>query len=101
MTTARPNYFVHMISNAATLEDVAQQTIEAACHYAPLATMRSSADLCIDDARKMMNVGRYANALGRATTSLKYSVGIIHEVYQAASDAVTANEEARYLRTQP
>ena len=90
-----------MISNAATLEDAAQQVIEAACHYAPLATMRSSADLCISDARKMVNVGRHANALGRATSSLKYSVGIMHEVYQAAADKVTAHEEARYMQTQP
>lgn len=62
--------------------------------------MKSSATLCISDARKMMNVGRYENAIGHATRSLVYSLGVADEVYQAASDAVTAAEEARHARTE-
>lgn len=102
MTTSRPNYFVHQITRARAIDmqATAQAIIDAACHYADVATMKSSATLCISDARKMMNVGKYQTAIGRATRSLAYSLGVSHEVYLAASDAVTAAEEARYLRTQ-
>ena len=99
MTSPRPNYFVHQITKATDLPEIAEAIIDAACHYADLATMKSSATLCISDARKMMNVGRYENAIGRATRSLAHSIGVCDEVYQAASDAVTAAEEARHART--
>ena len=75
MQTPRPNYFVHQITKATDLTAIAQAIIDAACHYADLATMKTSATLCISDARKMMNVGRYENAIGRATPSLAYSIG--------------------------
>ena len=99
MHTPRPNYFVHQITHATDLAAIAQCIIDAACCYADRATMRSSAELCIDDARKMMNVHRYENAIGRATRSLAYSLGVTNEVYLAASGAVTAAEEARHIRT--
>ena len=100
MKTTRPNYHVHQITHAHDVASIAAAIIDAACHYAQAAIMQSSATLCIDDARKAMNVGRYNNAIGRATRSLAYSLGYSHEVYLAASVAVTAAEEARHGRTQ-
>lgn len=94
ITTPRPNYFVHQITKATDLPAIAAAVIDAACPYADLATMKSSATLCISDARKCINVGRYENAIGRATRSLAYSLGVFDEVYQAASDAVTAAVKA-------
>lgn len=46
--------------------------------------MQSSALLCLQDAIKLINEGKYDYALNRAIESLKYSVGIFGKDYKDA-----------------
>ena len=46
--------------------------------------MVSSAKLCVKDAEKLFNEGRYEHAYGWAVRSLKYSVGVFHADYAKA-----------------
>lgn len=44
--------------------------------------MASSARLCLEDARELLQQGREDEAKRRALDSLRYSVGILHPDYQ-------------------
>lgn len=61
------------------------QILSAARKYAPQASMRSSADLCLSDATAL-------HAGQRALASLAYSLGIFSPVYQEAKASLDANE---------
>ncbi len=50
--------------------EVAQTNLDGA--------MRTSAELCLADARRMLDDGLYFHALSRSVASLRYSVGIFH-----------------------
>lgn len=60
------------------------QVIAAAERHVPDAHMRSSAQLCVDDARALAAKGDTVHARQRAIKSLAYSVGILSPLYQAA-----------------
>ena len=59
------------------------QVFEHAARLAPSAPMRSSAELCLAEARELL-AGDEKSARARAVHSLKYSVGILSPLYQAA-----------------
>jgi hypothetical protein len=63
----------------------AQQIIDLAQGHVEKASMRDSAQLCIDDARACFARGLYEYAIGRAVKSLAYSIGVFSPLYQAAS----------------
>ncbi len=67
-------------SRAMTTEQV---IASAAAHLG--GAMRSSAELCLSDARHLHREGDDKYARQRALKSLAYSVGILSPVYQAAS----------------
>ena len=52
------------------------------------AAMQSSAKLCLDDALHSMRDGYIEDAQISAVKSLKYSVGIFHPDYEAATTIV-------------
>jgi hypothetical protein len=60
------------------------QVFEHAARLAPSAPMRSSAELCLAEARELLAGGDEKSARARAVYSLKYSVGILSPLYQAA-----------------
>ncbi len=47
--------------------------------------MLSSAQLCLDDAKRLWHEGRFEDARRRAAKSLAYSVGISHPDYLLAT----------------
>lgn len=62
----------------------AQQFIELAEKHVAQAEMRSSAQLCIDDAKACLANGKPEYAIHRAVRSLAYSVGILSPIYKEA-----------------
>lgn len=50
--------------------------IELAASRVQFAAMRSSAQICLDDARRLANNGKIHLAAGWAVRSLSYSVGV-------------------------
>lgn len=58
--------------------------------HAHKAEMRSSADLCIADAKACAVRGDYAAAAKRAAESMAYSVGVFHPDYADAMEAARA-----------
>lgn len=72
-----------------------EQIIELAKQNAHHALMKSSCELCIDDAEKLLADGyiRYANQ--RALKSLAYSLGIFHHVYQDVKQEISEMENAK------
>ena len=62
----------------------AQQIIELAEKHVAQAEMRSSAQLCIDDAKRCMAEGKPEYAKRHALRSLFYSVGKFSPVYKEA-----------------
>jgi hypothetical protein len=62
----------------------AQEIIDLAQSHVSKASMQSSAQLCVDDARACLARGLPDYAIGRAVRSLAYSLGILSPVYQAA-----------------
>jgi hypothetical protein len=62
----------------------AQQIIALAEAHADKAQMRSSAELCIADAKSCLERGLVQYAKERALKSLAYSVGIFSPVYKQA-----------------
>jgi hypothetical protein len=69
--------------NAQEIIDLAQANVEKA-------TMQSSAQLCVDDARACLARGLSNYAIARAVRSLKYSLGVSSPVYQAAREFDTS-----------
>lgn len=61
--------------------------------------MTSSAKLCIDDAMSLYNRGQYDDACAAALRSLKYSIGILHVDYIAASKAKSFADVPQYPET--
>ena len=59
--------------------------IERAEEYAPFAAMASSAQLCVDDAKRLLQAGDLESARRRALKSLAHSVGIGSPVYIVAA----------------
>ncbi len=47
--------------------------------------MRSSAELCLQDAMALQSKGDYENAKTRALKSLAYTVGVLHPDYRKAA----------------
>jgi hypothetical protein len=66
----------------------AQQVIELAEKHVAQAEMRSSAQLCIDDAKACLANGKPEYAKARALRSLFYSVGRFSPVYKEAEQTV-------------
>lgn len=64
----------------------AQQAIELAEKHVAQAQMRSSAQLCIDDAKRCLAAGKDNYAVMRALESLAYSVGKSSPVYKMVQD---------------
>ena len=64
----------------------AQQVIELAIKHADQAVMKSSAELCIEDAKACLARGLPEFAKVRALKSLAYSVGISSNVYKQAGE---------------
>lgn len=62
----------------------AQNAIALADRYAAQAPMRSSAELCLSDARGLLARGHETLAHVRAMRSLAYSIGVFHPDYVAA-----------------
>lgn len=62
----------------------ALEVIALAERHAPEAELRSSAELCIGDARAWLAAGDETAARQRAARSLAYSVGVFHPAYKAA-----------------
>ncbi len=62
----------------------AQQIIDLAQANVEKASMRDSAQLCVDDARACLNRGLPDYAIHRAVKSLAYSLGVFSPVYQEA-----------------
>lgn len=66
--------------------DKANAAIELARkHLNNGAVMGSSAKLCLMDALKCWDKGKYSNAHAHAVKSLAYSVGIFHADYKSAA----------------
>lgn len=58
-----------------------------AARYVDHATdMRSSAQFCLDEARRLYSEGKIEYARRSALKSLSYSVGIFHPVYKALNE---------------
>jgi hypothetical protein len=49
-----------------------------------MGTMKSSAELCLNDAVALLLLGNHKSARLRALKSLAYSVGVFHPDYRAA-----------------
>lgn len=64
----------------------AQQIIDLAQSHVEKATMQSSAQLCVDDARECLARGLPDYAIARAVKSLAYSVGVFSPLYKAARE---------------
>jgi hypothetical protein len=64
------------------------QIIALAERHAPAATMRSSAELCLSDARFLAATGRDEAARVKALRSLSFSVGVFHADYGRAAEVV-------------
>lgn len=62
--------------------ELAQKAISLAKEHASKAQMRSSADLCIEDAEHCLQRGDFESAMRRAKDSLKYSVGILSPIFR-------------------
>ncbi len=54
--------------------------IEFARKYVKQAAYQSSAELCLEDAERLSNMGDYSFAFSRAQRSLEYSLGIYEAV---------------------
>lgn len=63
------------------------QIIETAREYVPQAQMRSSAQLCVDDAQSLADAGFAVLAFDRALKSLAYSIGVCHPIYRGFAEA--------------
>lgn len=63
----------------------AKRLIDTAAKHMNSAAMASSARLCVDDARSLLESGDARGAARRAVDSLKYSVGIFGADYQEAA----------------
>jgi uncharacterized protein (UPF0332 family) len=59
--------------------------ISRAAELAPHAAMASSAQLCVDDAKRLLESGDVESARRRALKSLAYSVGIGSPLYIVAA----------------
>ena len=69
------------------MKTTATQTIALATRNADNgATMQSSAQLCLDDARSLFAKGDFGSANSRAIASLSYSVGILHQDWTTAKN---------------
>jgi hypothetical protein len=62
----------------------AQQIIDLAQSHVEKAAMQSSAQLCVDDARRLLASGKPEYAIGHAVRSLAYSLGVFSPVYKEA-----------------
>lgn len=60
----------------------AAAVIATAAKFAESAQMRSSAELCLSDARSLLAAGNETFAKARALKSLAYSVGVFSSVYR-------------------
>lgn len=69
-----------------------EQIIELARQNAHHALMKSSCELCIDDAEKLLANGDIRHANQRALKSLAYSLGIFHHVYQEVKREISEME---------
>ena len=65
----------------------------AQCHLHK-AAMQGSARICLEDAMALDRAGWVQRAVRRAIDSLRYSVGVFHPDYQAASAALPAIDYA-------
>jgi hypothetical protein len=63
------------------IRTLASQAIADADRHAASAPMRSSAELCLADARASEAAGDLETALYRAVRSLRYSVGVFSPIY--------------------
>lgn len=70
------------VAAARAATDLARAHVDEGCR-------RMSAALCLADAETMLPIDPVA-ALSRAVESLAYSVGVFHEDYQTAADAIWA-----------
>jgi hypothetical protein len=68
----------------------AQQIIDLAQANVEKASMKDSAQLCVNDARSCLARGLTDYAIGRAVKSLAYSLGVFSPVYQAAREFDTS-----------
>lgn len=76
----------------ATHEDAARHFTSVADSLSSLAAFRSSAEICVVDARKALEQGKWERALFWAQRSLSYSVGKGSSVYVLANEAWQAAE---------
>ena len=58
-----------------------QQVITLARRHVRTGTMQDSAYLCLVEAVKLYDEGRFEDAKNRALRSLRYSVGVFHADY--------------------
>lgn len=70
------------------IKQVTAEVIQMAHDFRHLANMRSSADLCLEDARRLHALGDHRYAAGRALRSLEYSVGVFGYAYQHAKSLI-------------
>ena len=72
----------------------AARTITLAADFAAIAgESRSSAELCLADARACFAKADYEHANSRALASLSYSVGCLHWAWREAVDALVEKPE--------
>ena len=88
MTTAR----TIEAAQYATHEQPARHFFGIADHLADQAAFRSSAEICVADARKALEQRRWERALFWAQRSLSYSVGKSSSVFILANEAWQAAE---------
>lgn len=92
MTTTAPKTIE--AAQYATHEQPARHFFGIADHLACQAAFRSSAEICVTDARKALEQGKWERALFWSQRSLSYSVGKGSSVYILANEAWQAAENA-------
>lgn len=70
--------------NITEVMEVARRHVnERAADTSERISMKSSAEICLEDAETMYRLGRYEFARDRAATAIKYMVGVFHSDYKA------------------